>query len=66
MLIILNHINPHLSRNIKPGLITARLFYWEVPFNYQIMTIVEVPPLVNKLWFVDPGLTISGYHTRYD
>ena len=29
-----------------------------VPFKYQIMTIGGVPPLINKHWFINPGLTL--------
>ena len=29
-----------------------------VPFKYQIMTIGGVPPLINKPWFINPGLTL--------
>ena len=29
----------------------------EIPFNYQIMTIGEVPPS-EKPWFINPGLTL--------
>ena len=35
-------------------------FNWGVPFNYQMNSILGKYPPVNRLWFINPGLTFTG------
>ena len=53
------------ENNVNPGLINPvyGCLIGRVPFKkkYQIMTIGGVTPLINKLWFINPGLTLHMY-----
>jgi hypothetical protein len=47
--------------NVNPGLINSvyGCLVGRVPLKYQIVTIGGVPPLIDKPWFINPGLQID-------